>query len=1171
MFKNKSFFNYLKWLSFLSPIIIGIVIITEILISYHFSLESLYKEWEKSIVSQQKFIIKREVDSIVDMIDAERKWAHKKTKEKLREQTNEIYLMIKKMYEKNKTKMSRDEILKLVVNNLKNQIKNKEYASICLINLKGKRIFCNTKSNGEINNLSHLITSIKTRGQKVFVQQGNRIVYLDLFKPLDLVIATSVGLIELDRDLQREILRRLLYFKFGKDGYIFVLDSEGQILSHQNKNIIGKYLGDLKQGDGEKLLSKFTKIIKGNGGGYIRYVWDKPTTGKPTEKISYVVGYKPWNWIIGRGTYLDDIAGVFKLFKNKVNSITKKNLILSLLCLIIILVIFWFIFRSLVFSSAKDLEKLISFFKKAETEDLFVEEDRLNFSEFKDLGIHVNRMLGKKLQIQKRLLEEKELLNISEQRYKSLINDVMDSSNVGLFILDKDFHIVWVNKALEKLFFLKREDVIGRDKIQLIKEKIANFFENPDEFKNRVIACYKNNTYVENFVCHMLPGNGRKERWLEHWSCPIKSGLYKGGRVEHYTDITEKIKAYTALQESEGRLRSLFNAMTDMIFEIDREGRYLFVMIPDKEDILGDSPEEMVGRSIFDYLPKDVAEERMKAIARSLDDKKVVTLEYCLTIKGKEKWFEARISPKSEDSVLIVSRNITEKKKMELELLEREENLKITLNSIAEGVIVTDTQGKILRVNPSATKFLNMSKDDLVGENINELISCRDYDSKKDLICPVLRVLEEQRGISHKDTIEIVTKFNTTIPVDLTASPIKPSSNPQDIKGVVIVFNDISEKIKREEYKLNLEKMRSISVLAGGIAHDFNNMLMGIFGNIELAKMKLAKDSPAYERLEASSAMLEKARGLTSQLLTFAKGGDPVFEPMDLESTIKETIKFHLSGSNVKPVLDIDPDLWMLKGDKSQIVQVISNIVINAKEAMPNGGKLYVEVRNILDKSHKYYSHIKITIRDEGVGIPDKYLNRIFEPYFTTKQMGSGLGLAIVYSIIKKHKGHIEVYSTPGEGTTFIIYLPAIMASKKLYEDKKSLTEITEKIKGKVLVMDDEDMIAELCKIVLEDMGLLVDICRSGEEVISQYENAINKGEKYDLVIMDLTIPGGMGGKEAINKILEIDPHVKAIVSSGYSNDPVMNNFSKYGFSGRLVKPFKLDDLKKEVLNILSS
>ncbi len=267
--------------------------------------------------------------------------------------------------------------------------------------------------------------------------------------------------------------------------------------------------------------------------------------------------------------------------------------------------------------------------------------DRLNFSEFKSLAVHVNRMLAKKIEVQDRLIKEKEQLDISEQRYKTLIYDVMDSSNVGLLILDKNFKIVWVNKALEKIFSIKREDVIGKDKVQLIEEKIAIFFEDPDEFKNRVISCYKNNTYIENFVCHMLPAEGRYERWLEHWSCPIKSGLYKGGRVEHYTDITDKVKAFSALEESENKLRSLFNAMTDMILEIDKNGRYIYVIVPEKENPIGRCKDELLGKTIFDVLPRNIAHRRMELILWSLEKNRVATHEYSLKIDGKEKFFEA--------------------------------------------------------------------------------------------------------------------------------------------------------------------------------------------------------------------------------------------------------------------------------------------------------------------------------------------------------------------------------------------------------------------------------------------------------------------------------------------------------------------------------------------------
>jgi signal transduction histidine kinase/CheY-like chemotaxis protein len=388
------------------------------------------------------------------------------------------------------------------------------------------------------------------------------------------------------------------------------------------------------------------------------------------------------------------------------------------------------------------------------------------------------------------------------------------------------------------------------------------------------------------------------------------------------------------------------------------------------------------------------------------------------------------------------------------------------------------------------------------------------------------------------------------------------------IIGVVLVFRDITERRVIEEELQKMEKLESIGILAGGIAHDFNNLLMGILGNVGLAKIYMKTEEPdVMEKLTEAERACFQAKELTQQLLIFSKGGAPIKKLTSISELIIDTVTFVLRGSNVRCKFSISEDLWPVEVDEGQMSQVISNLIINADQAMPEGGIIQVQAENIMMEklpslTLKPGRYIKVTIKDNGIGIPREHLSKVFDPYFSTKQMGSGLGLATAYSIIKRHDGDIRVESELGVGTTFYIYLPA---SEKPFPVKEEKEEKIFSGKGKVLVMDDEAVVRKVTGEMLIYIGYEVEYARDGVEAIEIYKRAKEKGEPFDAVILDLTVAGGMGGKEAIEKLLEIDPEVRAIVSSGYSNDPIMANFKEYGFRAMVVKPYKIKGLSKAV------
>lgn len=495
-------------------------------------------------------------------------------------------------------------------------------------------------------------------------------------------------------------------------------------------------------------------------------------------------------------------------------------------------------------------------------------------------------------------------------------------------------------------------------------------------------------------------------------------------------------------------------------------------------------------------------------------------------------------------------------KKLSREVEESEQRYKQLVELSPEGIIV-HSYGKIVFVNARAVELFGAEKpDDILGREILDTIH---PDFREEVKENIRQELEE--GISVRFHEEKILRLDgTSVDVEVAAAPLIY----QGEQAVQVVIRNITEKKKMEEEFLKVEKLESLGILAGGIAHDFNNILTAIIGNISLARMKVdSGDFDIETFLRGAESASLRAKNLSQQLLTFSRGGSPIKKTMDIKELIRESTSFVLLGSNVKCNFSIADNLYPVEVDEGQLSQVINNLVINAQQAMPEGGIVRVTAENILLKDGEIVSlqsgcYVKIIVQDKGIGIQEKNLKKIFDPYFTTKQKGSGLGLATVYSVIKKHGGYITAQSKLGMGTTFEIYLP--MSEKEpttIIQKKERLSTVG----GKILVMDDEEVVRKVAGKMLQFLGYDACFARNGNEAIDMYKKAEKSGSKYKAVILDLTIPGGMGGREAIKELIKIDPDVKAIVSSGYSNDPIMCNFKDYGFSGFLLKPYKIKEL----------
>ncbi len=518
-------------------------------------------------------------------------------------------------------------------------------------------------------------------------------------------------------------------------------------------------------------------------------------------------------------------------------------------------------------------------------------------------------------------------------------------------------------------------------------------------------------------------------------------------------------------------------------------------------------------------------------------------------------------------------REILDRRQAQRELNEERELLMVTMASIGDGVISTDTEGRVVLMNKVAEELTGWSMKEAGSRPLTEIFRIINEQSREPCENPVDKVMKfgEVRGLENNNTV-LLARCGREILIGDSGAAIRDISGR--IIGVVLVFRDITESRRLESEMFKARKLESVGVLAGGIAHDFNNLLAGIMGNISLAMLRSKKDDDIYSLLAEAEKASHRARDLTQQLLTFARGGEPVKKLSSIADIIRDSSAFVLRGSKVGIEYAIAPDLLPLEIDPGQISQVIRNLIVNAVHAMPAGGLIKIKAENYYIASTTAENlppgaYVSLRVVDNGIGIKPELLEKIFDPYFSTKQIGSGLGLAITHSIIRKHHGEIRVESWLGKGTEFIILLPALERVKLQAPEKKAATPELHRGQGRILIMDDEEMLRTMLFVMLSRCGYEVIQAVDGEEVVRIYREAAAEGKPIDLVIMDLTIPGGMGGREAVRELRLFDPHVKALVASGYSNDPVMADYAAHGFSGAIAKPFKFQELCEQVQKIL--
>src|SRR5438874_1645824 len=625
------------------------------------------------------------------------------------------------------------------------------------------------------------------------------------------------------------------------------------------------------------------------------------------------------------------------------------------------------------------------------------------------------------------------------------------------------------------------------------------------------------------------------------------------------------------LGAAEIRMRAIIENILDGMIIIDRAGT-ITLMNPAAEKLFGCSKHEMLNQAFLTLVPQAYnTEADLQLVDWGEFTKRTGTTVLAVGRTRRHVTFPIEISLAKmtvDQSTLYVAmiRDVTERKRFEREIAAEKENLAVTLRSIGDGVITTDVQGKIIMINQAAEALTGWSAEEAKGHPLKSV-----FKISIDLAAPTRGQRSTYRNEAYSLLLKLpsnatlVSRDGTEHLIEQVVSPIRDRRN--EVAGVVLVFRDI---IEREHKQLGL--------LAGGIAHDFNNLLTAIMGNISLASLLIPATDEMTTRLADAKNASMRARDFAQQLLTFARGGAPIKKTASLTRLVQDTVSFCLRGSQSRSECDLEDNLLPSEIDSGQISQVIANLVVNAEQAMPTGGTLHVSCENFHPGSEKNATvpdlppgeFVKITIRDEGLGIPEQNLKRIFDPYFTTKPKGNGLGLATAYSIVKHHKGLITVESEVNKGSTFTLYLPA--AAHVAVPEETGYAGVKELFgTGRVLIVDDEEAIRTLVEFTLSHLGYKVCPAATALEGVELYRQKLQAGERFDCVILDLTLPGGIGGRDALKLLLEIDPSVNVIVSSGYAMDATMSHYQDFGFRGVITKPYEAAELGRTVREVIES
>jgi len=650
--------------------------------------------------------------------------------------------------------------------------------------------------------------------------------------------------------------------------------------------------------------------------------------------------------------------------------------------------------------------------------------------------------------------------------------------------------------------------------------------------------------------------------------------------IQLKNEIKIREKTEEELRKSQLFNETILNSSPNIIYVYDIENKVNIYSNEGINRVLGYSVTELrnMGERMIEILmhPKDFDIYMSEILHKyhSVQDNDFVEHEYRMKHKdghwcwlcSKESIF-LRKADSSPKQIFGIISDITKRKMAEESLKHEKEKAEQYLQLAGVMFIGLDIRGNVNLANKKACDILGYDQNEMIGLNWFDVFICEEL--REDVHGVFQQLIKSDMETVEYYQNEVLTKTGEIIDVAWHNAVIKTINH--QVTGILSSGEDITDKKRLENQIFQQQKLEAIGTLAGGIAHDFNNMLGIITGNISYALGSLNMDEELCEILSDVLASSKQAQGLTRQLLTFSKGGSPIKKVSNINKIIRDATIFSMRGTKSKCKFELSDILWTSEIDEGQINQVINNIVINANQSMPDGGMITIRTENVNIETQSGIplpsgNYVKIVFEDQGIGISKNHLENIFEPYFTTKQKGNGLGLATTYSIIKRHDGHIAVYSEIEKGTVFNIYLPASLNDFNASEERKEMNHIG---KGKILIMDDQEAILKMVGRMLNSLGYETSFAIDGSQAVQKYKETHKTKNAFDAVILDLTVPGGMGGLKTIIELLKVDSNVKAIVSSGYSNDPVMSNYADYGFCGIVPKPYTKAQLAEVLYNIL--
>ena len=820
---------------------------------------------------------------------------------------------------------------------------------------------------------------------------------------------------------------------------------------------------------------------------------------------------------------------------------------------------------------------------------------------------------GTEQHIVQELLSNKILLFSGKEKtdlqIKNFYKNVLETIITGVWVTNESNIIFYINKAFEEVTGIKPDYLIGKKFYEDFNMEGTRFFKPYYNIARQTLK-------ASHFDCLPVKLPSNRKLFLSGWFIPrihkqkfngmictiqnvterkiaeeelerIHNDLekivadrtteLKQSNIQLQQEIVEKQSAQVELRKEKETVQKYLDIAEVMLIALSKD--QTIQLINKKGCRILDYPEEeLLGKNwLENFIPE---QERHKFtvffndLLKGIVDPQEYYENYITIRSGEERliaWHNTLLKNERGfiTGLLCSGEDITEQRKQEEALLASEKKYRQLFETSSDGIVFVKLDGTYENANKAFTDMIGYSIDELKKMSYKDITPKKWLKFQEEVVVSQIKMF----GYCEEYEKEYLRKDGSIFPVVIHSWLVK-DENGKPLRTMAII-RDITLQKRIESEKEKVKRLESLGILAGGIAHDFNNLLSGILGNISIALINNNIPSNIKTILKSAEAASIRARDLSRQLLTFSKGGDPIKKIIDISDIIKETCLFHLKNSDIKCDFNINESLSPVEADQGQISQVIQNLIINAKQSMDNKGTIHVSASNtVLDFNNPYNlpptDYVLISVKDEGEGISDENIKKIFDPYFTTKEKGpakgSGLGLATCFSIIKKHDGHIFAESKLGEGSCFNILIPA---SNESSPELPHNTETPVTGEGNILIMDDEKMVRDVLGNMLICLGYNVEYSKTGEEAIKKYKQANKSTNPFDCVILDLTVSKGMGGKEAITKLLNFDPEIKAIVTSGYSNDQTIANFKEFGFCGAIIKPIQITELSNTMINVL--